>query len=113
VALLVRDGTPATRTVIAHFDVIAPRIGRPHDVREAKTRAGWRIAFIPAANATEHLLTVRFADGAQMLFAVVGKKHTFTVHPRIDSTPPVAVQVVGLNGSRRGPAVLVTARRTR
>jgi hypothetical protein len=112
-ALLVRNGIPASRTVIAHFDVIAPRIGRPHDVRAAKTRAGWRIAFAPAANATEHLLTVRFADGAQMLFAVVGKKHTFTVRPKIDSTPPVAIQVVGLSGSRRGPAVLVTARRSR
>jgi hypothetical protein len=112
-ALLVRNGIPATRTVIAHFNVTAPRIGRAHDIRAAKTRAGWRIAFAPAANATEHLLTVRFADGAQMLFAVLGKKHTFTVRPKIDSTPPVAIQVVGLIGSRRGRAVLVTARRAR
>ena len=112
-ALLVRNGIPASREVIARFDVTPLRIGRPHDVRAAKTRAGWRISFTPAANATQHLLTVRFADGAQMLFVVPGKKHTFTVRPRIDSTPPVAIQVVGARGSRHGPAMLVTARRAR
>jgi hypothetical protein len=53
-------------------------------------------------------VTVRFVDGRQWLYALTGARHALTVPAQ-----PLAVEVVGLRGTRHGRAriVLASARR--
>jgi hypothetical protein len=109
VAVLTRNGVPAGRMVVAHYKPAVLKPGRPSRIRVRHAHAGWRISFRPGANATDHLGTVRFADGAQALLDSAGKSFV-TVPPKVDATQPVTVRVVGLRGETRGPAAAVSSK---
>ena len=79
----------------------------------AHSPAGWVISFQPGAFATEHLVTIRFLDGSQILLAALHGQRSVTVPASVDSTRPVGVEVVALRGQVRGMPAIVTARAAR
>ena len=113
IADIERDGRLQSSVVVAHFLPGTIRPGRPSQIRARHLHQGWMISFAPGANATEHLLTVRFADGEQALFAVARGRHALTVPAKVDRTRPTAIEIVAIRGSTRGPAAIVTAKLVR
>ncbi len=113
VAEVFRNGQLAESKVVGRFAPgrIAP--GRARHLRARRLRAGWRITFVPGANATEHLVTVRFADGAQMLFDAPHGRGALTIPAGIDRSRLTAVEVVALRGATRGRPTVLLARVTR
>jgi hypothetical protein len=109
VAVLTRNGVPAGRMVVAHYTPTILKPGRPGRIRVRHTRAGWRISFRPGPNTTDHLITVRFADGAQALLTSAGKSFVI-VPPKVDTTQPVTIRVVGVRAETRGPAAVAGAK---
>ncbi|HYM54534.1 MAG TPA: hypothetical protein VES97_04170, partial [Solirubrobacteraceae bacterium] len=110
VAQILRNGRLAATRVVARYSPGAIRPGRPSHILARHAHGGWQISFRPGANATEHLLTVRFADGAQLLLDAPNGRHAITIPSSLERTRPTAIRVVGLRGGARGPAALVTAR---
>ena len=108
IAEIFRNGQLAESRVVGRFAPGRIVPGRPGRVRATRVHGGWRISFRPGANTTEHLLTVRFADGAQALLEAPKGRRSVTVPASFDASRLTAVQVVGLRGSVRGrPAVLL------
>jgi hypothetical protein len=112
-AEVVRNGVPGRSRVVARYSPGVIRPGRASHVKVRGLRKVWRIAFAPGANTTSTLVTVHFADGAQMLFAAKGHKRSLDVPRTVDGASPTAVAVVGLRGSTRARPVIVRARRRR
>ena len=112
-AQLIRGGRLERTVVLGRFAPGAIRPGRPSKITVRRLHGAWRIAFRPGTNATEHLLTVHFADGAQLLFTAARGVHSITVSPAKDSSRPTGIQVVALRGQTRGPAALLVARLVR
>lgn len=113
IAELIRNGRPAGSKVIARFAPGTIHPGRPSQIRVRHLHGSWRISFQPGANTTEQQLTIRFADGAQVLLVAPHGKRAVNVGAAIDRTRPIAIQIVGLRGATRGPAARLTARATR
>lgn len=108
-AQIFRNGQLAATQKVARFSPGSMRVGRPSHLRVRRTGGGWTISFVAAANADEHLLTVHFADGAQVLFALAKGRHVLRIGAAVDHSRPTAVQVVGLRDGARGrPAILVS-----
>jgi hypothetical protein len=113
IAETIRDGRLSASTVVGRYLPGTIRPGRPANVLARHTGRGWVISFRPGANTTEELLTIRFADGSQILLAAPAREHSVSVPPTLDRTRPTAIQVVGLRGSTRGPAATVVAKLVR
>lgn len=108
IARVTRNGELAPSLLVGRYSPGSIRPGRPSHLRVRRLGHSWQIAFTPGAFATGHLLTVRFADGAQVLFSLVGRARSLTVPASVDATQPVAVEVVALRGESRGrPAILI------
>src|SRR5262249_30271600 len=104
IARIARDGVPGVERVVGHYRTTLLRPGRPGRIRVQRAGKRWRISFKPARNTTSHDVTVRMRDGRQWLLALTGRKHRLTVPAQ-----PVAVEVVGLRGTKHGPARIVRA----
>ncbi len=116
VAEIIRDGRLASSRVVARFAPGTIRPGQPSHIAVRHAGGGWRISFVPGANTTKQQLTVRFADGTQVLLDAPHGRRTVTITSAVDRARPTAVQVVGLRGGVRGrPATLIarTVRRKR
>ncbi|MHB8243598.1 MAG: hypothetical protein ACYDHN_16630 [Solirubrobacteraceae bacterium] len=113
IAEIIREGRLAASTVVARYSPGTIRPGRPSKIRVRHLHGGWIISFRPGANTTEHQLTIRFADGAQVLLDAPRGRHSVGISTRIDRTRPTAVQVVGLRGAAHGPAAKLIARTAR
>ncbi len=113
VAELIRGGRLASSKVVGRFSPGRIRPGRPSHIAARHVHGGWRISFTPGANTTEHQITIRFADGVQVLLDAPRGRRVVTVSSTVDRTRPTAIQVVGLRGATRGPAATLVARITR
>ncbi len=106
-AQFTRDGVPLGSRIVARYRPPRLRPGRAKAIRVRAHGGRWTLAWRPGANATLQLLTVRYADGAQVLLEARGAQRSLTLDRRVQ---PTAVQIVGLRGQTRGPAASVTAR---
>ena len=113
IAELIRGGRLSEALVVGHFGPGTIRPGRPSGLTVRHPRGGWQISFRPGANTTEHQLTVHFADGAQMLFALARGVHSITIPPAKDATRPTGIQVLPLRGATRGPPAILVSRLVR
>ena len=113
IATISRNGQVQTSLVVGRYRAGSNRPGRASRIHVAHTGAGWVISFRPGAFATEHLVTIRFLDGTQILLAALRGQRSLTVRPSVDSTRPVGIQVVALRGEVRGLPATVTARAAR
>jgi hypothetical protein len=113
IAQIIRGGRLANTKVVGRFSPGRIRPGRPSHIAARHAHGGWRISFTPGANTTEHQLTIRFADGVQVLLDAPRGRRVVTVTSKLDRTRPTAIQVVGLRGSTRGPAATLIARTLR
>ena len=112
-ARIARNGQLLETLVVAHWSPGRLQPGRVSDLKVSHSRRGTRVSFRPAPLAIGHQVTIRFADGQELLEIIAKGKHTVTIPARIDATTPTAVAVVGLRGTTRGPIVIVNARRPR
>ena len=106
-AQFTRDGVPLGSRVVAHYRPRRLRPGRARTLRVRRHGTRWALTWRPGANATLQLLTVRYADGAQVLLEARGTQRSLTLDRRVQ---PTAVQIVALRGQTRGPAASATAR---
>jgi hypothetical protein len=106
IARLVTNGIPQPGRVVGHYRPPALQVGRAGRIRVRRAGRRWRITFGAARNATSYLLTIRFADGRQNLFATRARR-------LVVPATPVVVQVLGVRGTKRGRPRIVTARRRR
>ncbi len=113
IAQLIRGGRLAGSVVLGRFSPGTIRPGRPGKISVRRIHGSWRISFHPGANATEHQVTVHFADGAQLLFAVARGAHAITISRSKDPSRPTGIQVVALRGQTRGPSAVLVARLVR
>lgn len=109
-AQIIRSGQLTSTKAVARFSPAVVRPGRPSRIQVHRSHGGWSISFKPGANTTEHLLTVHFADGAQMLFALTKQRHSVTIPAKLESSRPTGIRVVGLRGQLRGTAAAVVSR---
>lgn len=105
-----RGGQVTATKTIARFSPGALRPGRPSRIQVRHSHGGWAISFKPGANTTEHLATVHFADGAQLLFAVPKGRHAITIPVSVERSRPTGIQIVGFRGSLRGTAAMLVSR---
>jgi hypothetical protein len=112
-AQIIRSGQLTAIEPVARYTPGKLRPGRPSRIQVRRSHGGWVISFKPGSDTTEHLVTVHLADGAQLLFAVTGKRHAVTIGASLDRSRPTGVQIVGLRGSLRGPAATVVSRVSR
>jgi hypothetical protein len=113
VAEIIRGGRLAASKVVARFAPGTIHPGQPSHIVARHVHGGWRISFTPGANTTEQQVTIRFADGVQVLLDAPHGRHTVTVGASLDRTRPTAIQVVGLRGATRGRSSTVIARTVR
>jgi len=109
-AEIVRNGQLSATRAVGRYTPGVLRPGRPSGLRVRRTHGGWTVSFRPGANATEHVLTVRFADGAQMLFAAPKGKRSVSISRNLDPTQMTAVSVTALRGSLRSRPSVLAAR---
>ena len=107
-ARIVRNGQLFETLVVARWSPGRLQPGRTSDLKVSHSSRGTRVSFRPAPLAFVHQVTIRFADGQELLDIVAKGKHTVTVPARIDAT---AVAVVGLRGTTRGPIEILNAHR--
>ena len=109
-AQIIRNGQLSATKAIARYSPGTTRPGRPSRIQVHHAHSGWTISFRAGANTTEHLVTVHFADGAQLLFALPKPRHTVTIGAALERSRPTGIQVVGLRGRTRGPAAILVSR---
>jgi hypothetical protein len=113
IAYLERNGNPAPGEIVGHYNPGTLRPGRASRVAIRHTRGGWRISWQPGALATAQQLTIRFADGVQVLLAARGAQRALTLSPHLYLVQPIAVQIVALRGQTRGKPATALVRRKR
>ncbi|MGH2878741.1 MAG: hypothetical protein ACRDK4_03920 [Solirubrobacteraceae bacterium] len=114
IARITRNGLAMPDIVVGRYRPGTIRAGQASHIRVSHTRGGWRIAWKPAALATEQLLTVRFIDGAQVLLSAKGKQRSLTLSRALDKgLQPTAIEILARRGQAAGRPAFAGAKRVK
>lgn len=109
IARVTRNGQPAPSLTVGAYrpGLIGP--GRAGRIAIRGHGTSWRITWRPGALATTQQLTVRFADGVQVLLSATAHQAAFVLDRLLaGGVRPTAVSIVALRGQTRGrPATVV------
>lgn len=114
IARITRNNEPAPSLLAGSYRPGTVRPGRATRLAIRPSRHAWRITWRPGAFATAQQLTVRFADGIQVLLNVKGAVRALTLARGLGGgTRPTAVEIVALRGQTRGRGAILVAKLAR